>query len=68
MPPVESESHKLAWRKATRSIGDGDCLEVAHTSGGGAMVRDSKNRAGPVLFFARSVWQAFLAETRGKMP
>ena len=67
MPPAEPESHKLAWRKASRSIADGDCLEVAHT-GGEAVVRDSKNRVGPVLFFAHSVWQAFLAEIKGKMP
>jgi hypothetical protein len=60
---ADPESQKLVWRKASRSIGDGDCLEIANASKG-AVVRDSKNRAGPVLFFATPVWRAFLAESK----
>jgi Domain of unknown function (DUF397) len=35
------------WRKASRSTGSEDCVEVAIVGSGA--VRDSKNPAGPIL-------------------
>jgi len=40
---------------------ENNCVEVAGTATGGRAVRDSKDQAGPMLAFARSGWQAFLA-------
>jgi Domain of unknown function (DUF397) len=48
-----------AWRKATLSVANGACVEVANI---GAMIamRDSKDRGGPVLMYTRAEWLAFL--------
>ena len=48
------------WHKATFSAYNGSCLE-ARAAGGGAEVRDSKDRGGPVLKFTRDEWMTFLA-------
>ena len=48
----------LAWRKSSRS--GGTCVEVASIEGVLAMVRDSKDPAGPVLSFPVSSWVSFL--------
>jgi hypothetical protein len=39
----------------------GNCVEVAALPGGGLRVRDSKDKAGPVLGFNEHEWEAFLA-------
>lgn len=53
------------WHKASRSNGNGgnNCVEVAILPNGVA-VRDSKNRDGPVLYFTRAEWTAFLSGAR----
>jgi Domain of unknown function (DUF397) len=38
---------------------NGSCVEVAHF-GNGVAVRDSKNPAGPMLWFSTMEWTAFL--------
>ncbi|NLU78773.1 DUF397 domain-containing protein [Micromonospora sp. HNM0581] len=48
------------WRTSTRSVGNGNCVEVA-TVGRGVAIRDSKDRHGPVLTFESSAWCAFVA-------
>lgn len=50
------------WRTSSRSSAT-NCVEVAALDGGVA-VRDSKDRGGPVLRFARAPWQAFVAATK----
>lgn len=50
---------KLVWRKSGRSAGS-QCVEVASIEGVLAMVRDSKDPAGPVLAFPVSSWVSFL--------
>lgn len=55
------ESEVPQWRKATRSIANGDCVEIAPVSGTIA-VRDSKDPAGPVLRYSAGAWKAFLSE------
>ncbi|GAA1683502.1 DUF397 domain-containing protein [Fodinicola feengrottensis] len=52
-----------SWRKSTRSGGQAECVEVgvaALTVG----VRDTKNVAGPALFFSSAAWQAFVSQTK----
>ena len=49
-----------AWRKSSYSQGsqESDCVEVA--LGADALVRDSKNSAGPVLRFGIREWGDFV--------
>ncbi|MEW2430026.1 DUF397 domain-containing protein [Micromonospora sp. NPDC047644] len=51
------------WRTSTKS-GDtgGACVEVADNLAGVVLVRDSKDRSGPVLTFAPAAWREFLAD------
>jgi len=50
------------WRKSTYSGNpETNCVEVA-----GALVRDSKNVAGPVLSFSDSGWRRFLTSLKAR--
>jgi hypothetical protein len=51
-----------AWHTSTRSSAT-NCVEVRGLDGDVA-VRDSKNRGGPMLRFARTPWQEFLAAAK----
>jgi len=48
------------WRKSSYSGSNGgECIEVA--TAGAVLVRDTANRAGPVLRFTADAWRAFTA-------
>lgn len=57
---METDFRNLHWFKSSFSAA-GNCVEVAHLAGGGAAVRDSKDRAKAPLVYTRSEWEAFLA-------
>jgi len=49
------------WFKSSFSgASNPNCVEVAPLVGGGAAVRDSKDRSGPSLLFSESAWQAHI--------
>ena len=55
--------HTPRWRTSTRSGNGGNtCVEVADNVPGRVLVRDSKDRHGPVLTFGPAGWRAFVAE------
>lgn len=54
-----------AFQKSSYSHQSGDCVEVAITSGGGRVVRDSKNPHGPLLYISRTGWHAFVGAVSG---
>jgi Domain of unknown function (DUF397) len=60
---TQFELRQLTWRKARRSMNNGDCLEMT-SANGRIFIRDSKNPCGPVLEYTVAVWCNFLAEAK----
>lgn len=54
---------KAAWRKSSRSGGQGECVEVAPLTDAIA-VRDSKNPTGPAIAFPRDAWRSFAGRVK----
>jgi len=63
MSLMKTDSESLNWRKAKRSMANGNCVEVRPANGGIA-VRDSKNPGGYVLAYSASSWRAFTLAAR----
>jgi Domain of unknown function (DUF397) len=63
MEDAVSDVSQARWQKSSYSAKSG-CVEVARLSGQVA-VRHSGHQNGPVLFFTRLEWEAFLAGVRG---
>lgn len=54
----------IRWRKSTFSGGNGgNCIEVAN-HGSRVLVRDTKDRQGPVLRFSPAAWRKFAAKVK----
>ena len=58
-----SERNGVVWRTSSYTASTGNCVEVASaTAGGTVLVRDTKDREGPVLAVPATAWRAFLAD------
>lgn len=56
---IAPAGQELVWFKSSYSGAEGgDCIEVA--TGTVVRVRDSKDKAGPVLTFAPAAWSVFV--------
>lgn len=52
-----------SWRKSQRCGAAGDCVEVALGSDA-VLMRDSKDKQGPILAIAPSAWRSLLSCAR----
>jgi hypothetical protein len=59
MSLTRAELRSLHWRKARRSIGNGDCVEIAPANGN-IVFRDSKDPEGPAVSYPAGAFRSFL--------
>jgi Domain of unknown function (DUF397) len=62
----EMDLSRAEWHKSSYSSQDGNCVEVATNLAGIVVVRDSKERQGPVLPLTRPGWQALVRQIKGE--
>ncbi len=54
----------IVWRTSSYTGTSGNCVEVA-AAAGAVLVRDTKDREGPVLAVPATAWRAFLVDIPG---
>lgn len=60
---------RTQWRTSSYSGTNGECVEVAADSKGRVLVRDTKDREGPVLAFRPGAWRQSAEQVRvGTLP
>ncbi len=63
---IEPKSYStLAWRTSSASGGSGECVEVAQWESS-VLIRDSRDRSGPVLMVNAVQWLELLERTRSR--
>jgi hypothetical protein len=55
---------RTRWRTSSYSGTNGECVEVAADSGSRVLVRDTKDREGPVLAFQPGTWRRFAGQVK----
>jgi hypothetical protein len=59
-----SAAPATAWRKSTKSIGNGACVEIAELSPEVTAIRDSKDKSGPQLHLPQASFRAFVSDVK----
>ncbi|MFI9028880.1 DUF397 domain-containing protein [Streptomyces sp. NPDC053560] len=54
----------VRWRKSSRSLADGACVQVAEVAGGAVALRDSRHPERGDLRFTAEEWTAFCGGVR----
>lgn len=67
MSLIDADTLDAGWRKASRSVNNGACVEAA-SARAAVMVRDSVDPSGPVVAFPVATWRAFLAAAKASTP
>ncbi|HLH57809.1 MAG TPA: DUF397 domain-containing protein [Streptosporangiaceae bacterium] len=57
----------ITWRKSRRSGPNQDCIEIASLTAS-ILVRDSRDRCGPVLVLTTEQWRRLLCHVREDIP
>ncbi len=53
------------WRTSSYSTNGAECVEVGLDRGAeGVVIRDTRARSGPVLWFSPGVWRAFVGRLK----
>jgi hypothetical protein len=63
MALLQDEALRFNWRKAKRSMSNGNCTEVTVVADFIA-VRDSQDPYGPILRYPAGSWRSFLQDAR----
>jgi hypothetical protein len=63
MSPMDDGALSGGWRKAGRSVNNGQCVEVA-SAGAAVVVRDSVDPSGPVVGYPTRTRRAFLTTAK----
>ena len=64
MSLIDVDAPDAGWRKASRSVNNGACVEVASMPAS-VLVRDTVNPSGAVIAYAPTAWRFFLNSTKG---
>jgi Domain of unknown function (DUF397) len=60
---------RAKWRTSSHSGANGACVEVALNAGAQVLVRDTRDRVGPVLAFRPDAWRRFTGQANaGALP
>ncbi len=60
---------RTQWRTSSYSGTNGACVEVAADSSARVLVRDTRDRKGPVLAFRPGAWRRFAGQVKaGTLP
>jgi len=63
MSPMDVDGLAGDWRKASRSVNNGACVEVG-SAPARVLVRDSVNPTGAVITYAPGAWQSFVGSAK----
>lgn len=65
MSSVSKSLDEYAWRKPSRSVVNGACVEAAAYEDR-VLIRDSADRTGAVLQYPAAAWRTFVAQLRSR--